>query len=209
MTEKYVDNSDLRDAEPAYMHTVAPDPRRLESLDNPRVQEEGCIGITSEKKYYEYPDVPGGSVFIKRNLTPSEFLVSRATGCLVLPDMIIERIRNEAATIRYIQAHTTIPTPNIRCAFEDHGRFYIITDFVAGVALSQLPDEHKPVVFAELQEYIAQMRMLKSTVMGSVAGGVVLPYRLGEVIPADEIPKLRDAPTPEFVMCHNDRSRQS
>lgn len=148
-------------------------------------------------------------MFIKRNLTPSEFLVSRATGCLVIPDMIMERMRNEAATIRYIQAHTTIPTPNIRCAFEDHGRFYVITDFVAGMALSQLPDEHKPTVIAELQEYIAQMRMLKSTVMGSVAGGVVFPYRLGKVLPGDQILKLREAPTPEFVMCHNDLSQHN
>ena len=75
-------------------------------MPHQRIKEEGCIAITGEKKYYEYPDVPGGSVFIKRNLTPSEYLVNRATGHLCMPDMIMKRMKNEAATIRYIQAHT-------------------------------------------------------------------------------------------------------
>lgn len=35
MSEKYIENSDLRDVEPAYVHSVAPDPRRLEPLDDP------------------------------------------------------------------------------------------------------------------------------------------------------------------------------
>ena len=178
-------------------------------MPHQRIKEEGCIAITDEKKYYEYPDVPGGSVFIKRNLTPSEYLVNRATGHLRMPDMIMKRMKNEAATIRYIQAHTTIPTWNVRCAFEDHGRFYIITDFVAGVALAKLSEEKKPVVIAELQVYIEQMRGLTSTAMGRVTGDIVLPYRLGAVLSEDKIPTLREAPTPEFVMCHNDLSQHN
>jgi len=44
--------------------------------------------------------------------------------------MTPERIKNEVASIKFIKEHTTIPVPNVRCAFEDHGRHFIITDLV-------------------------------------------------------------------------------
>ncbi|KJA13871.1 hypothetical protein HYPSUDRAFT_92601 [Hypholoma sublateritium FD-334 SS-4] len=193
--------------EPAYVHWVAPDPRRLESLENPRIQEDGCLAITAEKKYYEYPDVPNGSVFVKRNLTPSEFIVARWNGELYVPDMILDRMRNEAATIRFIQKNTTIPTPNIRCAFEDHGRYYIITDFVPGVGMADIPEDKKSIVIEELKGYIAEMHNIKSTVIGSVLGKIILPPRVAEVLPGSRGERLREAPTPQFVMCHNDLSQ--
>ena len=59
------------------------------------------------------------------------------------------------AAIRYVQAlDINIPTPNIRCAFEDHSRYYIITDLVPGVPLSQLPDDKKAPVIKELEGYL-------------------------------------------------------
>ena len=62
---------------------------------------------------------------------------------------------------------------------------------MAGVALAKLSEEKKPVVIAELQVYIEQMRGLTSTAMGSVTGDIVLPYRLGAVLSEDKIPTLR------------------
>ncbi|KAF9483155.1 hypothetical protein BDN70DRAFT_963270 [Pholiota conissans] len=152
------------DTEPAYIHTAAPDFRRLELLDNTRVEEEGCLGITHEKKYFEFETYPN-AVFIKRNLTPSEYLVNRA-GDLVPPTLSIERMKNEVAAIRFILKHTTIPTPNVRCAFEDHGRYYIVTDTVGPgrIDIGDVPEDKKTTVYAELERDIAQMHQLTSNV---------------------------------------------
>ena len=35
MSEKDAGSSELQDTEPAYVHSMAPDPRRLEPLDDP------------------------------------------------------------------------------------------------------------------------------------------------------------------------------
>ncbi|KIM38988.1 hypothetical protein M413DRAFT_29569 [Hebeloma cylindrosporum] len=79
--------SELDDAEPGYIHSVAPDPRRLDPLDNPRItKEKGCIRITDQKKYYKF-EGKEGPVFIKRNLTPSEYLVNLA-GNLRIPTYV-------------------------------------------------------------------------------------------------------------------------
>jgi len=147
-------------------------------------------------------------VFIKRNLTPSEYIVTTHGGQLLIPYMCIERMKNEVAAIRYVQSlDIDIPTPNIRCAFEDHGRYYIITDIVPGVALSQLPEGKKAPVIKELEGYVARMHTIKSKVMGSFFGDVIVPYRVGLAVPQDQPLNLREATTPEFVLCHNDLSQ--
>ncbi|RDB28639.1 hypothetical protein Hypma_014860 [Hypsizygus marmoreus] len=172
-----------------------------------RLKEDGCYAITEQKKYYWFED-PKGSVVIKRNLTPSEYVYNNY-GDLLVPYMCPERMKNEVAAIRYIQRHTTIPTPNIRCAFEDHGRYYIITDLVPGLTLPELPNDKKAPVIKKLEGYIAEMHTLKSRTMGGVAGDVILPYRLSMEWPEDEVLKLREADTPEFVFCHNDLSQHN
>jgi aminoglycoside phosphotransferase (APT) family kinase protein len=112
-------------------------------------------------------------------------------------------MKNEVAAIRYIQnLDINIPTPNIRCAFEDHGRYYIITDMVPGVSLLRIPDDKKATVIKELKGYIAQLHSIKSKVMGGFLGDVIVPPRVA--IPHDQVLKLREATTPEFVLCHND-----
>ncbi|GLB37028.1 putative integral peroxisomal membrane peroxin [Lyophyllum shimeji] len=202
-----VDCSEANDTLPAYVHTVAPDPRRQDPIDNPRIAEEGCLGVTQERKYYKYEN-PEGPVFIKRNLTPSEYMVNYY-GELVLPRMSMERLKNEAAAIRYIQSHTNIFTPNIRCAFEDHGRYYLITDLVPGVRMADLPDEKKAPVIEELKGYVAQMHTITSKVMGGLSGEVILPYRVARAMPPNRSLQLREATSPEFVLCHNDLSQHN
>lgn len=202
-----IDRSEASNFEPSYVHSVAPDPRRQDPIDNPRIVEEGCLGISHERKYYKYEN-PEGHVFIKRNLTPSEYMVN-SVGNLVLPRMCMERMKNEVAAIRYVQSHTNIPTPNIRCAFEDHGRYYIITDLVPGVRMADLPDDKKAPVIKELEGYIAQMHAITSKVMGGFLGDVILPYRVDRAMPLDRSLKLRQATSPEFVLCHNDLSQHN
>ena len=155
--------------------------------------------ITHEKKYYEFE--------VKRNLTPSEYMINYE-GHLVLPYKCIERMKNEVAAIRYIQSHTTIPTPNIRCAFEDHNRYYIVTDIVPGVTLAQIPDNKKAPIIKELEGYRDQMHAIKSKVMGGLLGDMILPYRLTRKAP-EHHETFREAETPEFVLCHNDLSQHN
>ena len=178
--------------------------------------------ITHEKKYYEFETYPNAAVFIKRNLTPSEYLVNRA-GYLVLPYMPMECIKNETAAIHFIQKHTNIPTPNIRVAFEDHGRFYLITDYVGpgSVTLGQLPEEKKAEVIEELEGYIKEMHALTSNVMGGLLGPddpVILPYRIGDTLPEDvaitqRYHKADSSGSQEkkepFVFCHGDLSQHN
>ena len=129
-------------------------------------------------------------------------------GYLILPYKCIERMKNEVAAIRYIQSHTTIPTPNIRCAFEDHGRYYIVTDIVPGVTLAELPANKKAPVIKELEGYRAQMHAIKSKVMGGLLGDMILPCRLSCKAP-EHHETFREAETPEFVLCHNDLSQHN
>ncbi|KIM49833.1 hypothetical protein M413DRAFT_116670 [Hebeloma cylindrosporum] len=168
--------------------------------------------ITHEKKYYEFDEI-----FIKRSLAPSEYRFFSLGNQLfpVLPFMCHERMKNEVAAIRYVQSNTNIPTPNIRCAFEDNGRFYIITDLVPGVTLAELPADKKAGVIAEVEGYVAQMHSIKSKVMGGFSGDNILPYRWVEkCYTADEYSKFqnlkfREADTAEFVLCHNDLSQHN
>ncbi|RDB25105.1 hypothetical protein Hypma_007425 [Hypsizygus marmoreus] len=201
------DRNEPSDTEPGYVHSAAPDPRRLEPLDNPRIAEEEALGISEQKKYYMFRNAKA-SVFIKRNLTPSEYGYN-VVGRLLIPYMCFERMKNEAAAIRYIQSNTTIPTPNIRCAFEDHGRYYVITDIVPGVQLAHIPEDKKAVAIKEIEGYVAQMRELKSKVIGGLLGDVLVPYRLQSAIPREQVLRLREAATPEFVFCHNDLSQHN
>ncbi|KIM34673.1 hypothetical protein M413DRAFT_450123, partial [Hebeloma cylindrosporum] len=176
-------------------------------ISPPPIREEGCSGISPEKKYYEFDQV-----FIKRSLAPSEYpFISLGNKRIpIVPHMCLERMKNEVAAIRYVQNNTNIPTPNIRCTFEDNGRFYIITDVVPGVTLAELPDDKKAGVIAEVEGYMAQMHAIKSKVMGGVSGDNVLPYRCFRDINGRSKLlnlKFRDADTPEFVLCHNDLSQ--
>jgi hypothetical protein len=117
--------------------------------------EERCVVITEQKKHFWFENKEG-PVFIKRNLTPSEY-VHTCAGQLVIPYLCLERMKNEVAAIRYVQSlDIHISTPNIRCAFEDHGRYYIVTDIVPGVRLKELPEDKKAPVIEELKGYVAQ-----------------------------------------------------
>jgi len=95
-------------------------------------------------------------VSIKWNLTPSEYLHNYA-GQLIILYLRIGRMNDEVAAIRYVQSlDIKIPTPNIRCAFEDHGRYYTITDIVPGVPLKELLHDKKALAIEEPDGYVAQ-----------------------------------------------------
>lgn len=181
--------------------------------------EPDCIAITTEKKYYNIEGT-AGEVYVKRNLTPTEYGVYLKTGATIIPSMHFERLKNEAAAIVLIKKKTNIPVPTIRCAFEDNGRYYIITDTVPGVAMARLwkellkPENEEKLkrLMAEIDGYLHEMRTkLKSKVMGGVLGDWCLPYRLDRAlrgVPSNPL-MFREAGEEEFVFCHNDLSQHN
>ncbi|EGO23554.1 hypothetical protein SERLADRAFT_408903 [Serpula lacrymans var. lacrymans S7.9] len=165
-------------------------------------KEIGCIGINVEKKYYEL-ESSTGDVFVKRTLSPREWLID-IKGNLVVPFMQLERIKNEVAAIKYIKENTNFPVPTIRCHFEDNGCYYIIMDAVPGTSMVNLAEDQRKVVIEELKGYIKTMQGVKSKVMGSFTSDICLPYRLAKVLPQDKPKKFKAASTEQFVLCHND-----
>ena len=92
--------------------------------------------------------------------------------------MGIEQLRNEAAAIDFVRRNTCIPVPTVRCALKDHGRFYLITNTVLGIAMAKLSPDQKAVVMEELSGYLEIMRTMTSKKMGGFLGDACLPYRL-------------------------------
>ncbi len=168
-----------------------------------RHKEEGCFGITPERKYYHR----GGS-FVKRSLRPKEFL----TGVkgLHVPRLGVERLKNEAEALRYIRQHTDIPVPMLYSDFEDDGAYYLITEYVEGVNMRDLADDQKAVVRQELEGHLATLRTLRSKRMGGPSGIVVPPYRVMRLTERDRDEwDLQASDEEEYVFCHNDLSQHN
>lgn len=163
--------------------------------------EEGCVAMTLERKYY-----CRGNAFIKRSLRTSEYRTGHRG--LHVPRLAKETLMNEAETLRYIRRHTNIPVPTIYCDFEDDGAYYLISEYVRGVSMSNLIEDQKAVVREELQGHLATLRTLVSNRMGGPSGIVIPPYR---VLRRTKVNfwRLRPSDHDEFVFCHNDLSQQN
>lgn len=115
---------------------------------------------------------------------------------------------NEAESLRYIRHHTNIPVPTVYCDFEDEDAYYLVTEYVEGVSMSQLTEDQKAVVREELQGHLATLQTLKSNRLGGPSGIVIPPYR---VLRRTEIDHwhLKPLDHDEYVFCHNDLSQQN
>ncbi len=164
--------------------------------------EEGCLATSSDRKYYRR-----GNAFIKRCLRPREFLPGPHG--FHVPRMRKLSLKNEADTLRYISRHTDIPVPLVFCDFEDDDAYYVITQYVEGVNMADLPDHQKGVVMAELEGHLAVLKRLKSTRMGGPTGIVVPPYRVLCETDREDWSHLRMSQYPEYVFCHNDCSQHN
>lgn len=161
-------------------------------------QDPGCFATTFERKYYRR-----GNAFIKRTLRPREF----RTGFrgLHVPRLNKERLMNEAASLRFIRSKTNIPVPKVHCDFEDDGAYYLITEYIDGVNMSDISDDGKAIVCEELQHYLAILATLKSSHLGGPSGIVIPPHRVLQRTETDHW-DLRPSESEEYVFCHNDLS---
>ncbi|KAG8161110.1 hypothetical protein KVR01_009374 [Diaporthe batatas] len=164
-------------------------------------QEEGCFAVTFERKYYHR----GGS-FIKRTLRPREFRTGHRG--LHIPRFRKESVMNEAESLRYIRQNTNIPVPTVYCDFEDDDAYYLVTEYVEGVSMSDLTEDQKAVVREELRGHLATLRTLRSNRLGGPLGIVIPPYRVLRHTETDRW-RLKPSDHDEYVFCHNDLSQQN
>ncbi|OAQ65097.1 protein kinase-like protein [Pochonia chlamydosporia 170] len=162
------------------------------------ILEDGCEGTTFERKYYH-----SGMSYIKRSLRREEF--KEGYYGIYVPRLSKERLQNEAACLRFISRATSIPVPRVFADFEDAGAYYLITEFIDGVSMSELSEEDKVPVRKELEKYLHILHNLKSNVVGGPSGLVVAPRPVMENTDQD-LWVLQPSETDEFVFCHNDLS---
>ena len=83
---------------------------------------------------------------LKRSLRPDEYCV-RSNGEPFIPCLVVERLKNEAACMKFIGDTTDIPVPKILDIYEENGSYHLWTEFVDGVEMSELTaDEQSRVI---------------------------------------------------------------
>lgn len=124
-------------------------------------REENCFAITLERKYYKVDQT-----FVKRSLRPSEWQINPIAGTLMVPRFGKERIRNEAASMKFIRDNTDIPVPKLHCFFEDDQAAYLVMEYIEGVGMNQLNEQERKTVEKEVEIHMESMRKLKSRFWG-------------------------------------------
>lgn len=158
--------------------------------------------MTAERGYYRR-----GGIFIKRSLRPSEFKTT-VRGTLHVPRLGKERLRNEAASLRFIREVSGIPVPTVYGSFEVDDSYFLIMEYVDGVGMSELSEEDKEVVCAELCQHQATLRKIKRNTIGGPSGILIPPYRVMRCRNNDTwTPRLPESA--EYVFCHNDLSQHN
>jgi aminoglycoside phosphotransferase len=128
-------------------------------MDNSFTKEEGCFAVTYERKYYCRDNV------FKRSLRAAEFRVGYCG--LYIPRLPKERLINEAESLQFIRRVTNIPVPSVLCDFEDNGAYYLITEYVDSVAMSELSEEQEEHVCIELHQHLTTLYDLKSKLLAA------------------------------------------
>ena len=107
---------------------------------------------TIEKKYL----VEGLGTFLKRSLRLEE--CSRFdNGEPFIPDLVVERLQNEAACMAMIRDSTDIPVPKLLETYEEDGSFHLRMEYVEGVEMCHLSDEQKAQVIPQGKSQYSQI----------------------------------------------------
>jgi serine/threonine protein kinase len=164
------------------------------------VSEEGCFASTFERKYYRK-----GDIFVKRSLRESEYHTGYRG--LHIPKLGIERLRNEAASLQFVQESTDIPVPRLYHHFEHDGAYYVAMEYVEGVSMADLSENQKEVVAREIEVHLSTMHNIKSNKIGGPSGIIIPPYR----IMGKTEDKMPNPPTEDhqYVFCHMDLSQHN
>ena len=135
-------------------------------------REQDCFAVTMERKYYR---IEQGKIFVKRSLRPCEWQTTKGTIYVLRQGR--ERLRNEAACLRFIKETTNIPVPKLYCQFEDADAVYLIMEYIEGVDMDELGEDEKKVVAEELELHLQTLHTLRSSKVGGPGGQLAIPYR--------------------------------
>ena len=98
------------------------------------VQEQKTV-----EKYYRFND--RGRV-LKRSLRQNECYI-HSNGEQYLPPLVVERLKNEAASMAFIRENTDIPVPKLLDTYEEDGSYHLWMEYVDGVDMSKLTDQER------------------------------------------------------------------
>lgn len=161
---------------------------------------DGYQAVTPERGYYKH-----GGFFIKRSLRPSEFMTG--TRGLWVPRLGIERLQNEAESMRFIRRVSDIPVPQLYGAFEVDGSYILILEYIEGVPMAQLSKSQRREIYPEIDRHWETLRKIKSKTIGGPSGLVIPPSRVLESTDHDDTWPSRSSESDEYVFCHNDLSQ--
>lgn len=169
---------------------------------NPTSSPGEWTAQTAERGYYRRD-----GCFIKRSLRPSEYITTQRE-TIHTPQMGQERLQNEAESLRFIRRVSNVPVPTVYGAFEVDGSYFLITEYIEGVGMSQLPEHQKKTVYVELDQHLATLRQITSDTIGGPSGIVIPPYRVMHRADKDNW-SLRASEGRDYVFCHNDLSQHN
>ncbi|OAA63656.1 Protein kinase-like domain protein [Niveomyces insectorum RCEF 264] len=172
------------------------------------------ISTTSSRYFYT-------KAFIKRQPHRDELGLDIYGNPAVNP-YIDMRLRNEAAALQLVAAHTTIPLPKLLGLWEQRQHdgsslVYLKTAMVTdGVELGKLDPAVQPAAVAAVLEQLEadvlpQLRALRRGVIGSADPSlpVIPPSRFWGSKEKRVWPPVMGASEDAFVFCHNDLDRQN
>ncbi|KAF2193608.1 kinase-like protein [Zopfia rhizophila CBS 207.26] len=169
------------------------------------MSESDWSGATEEKKFRL-----DGDIFIKSSLREEEWQCHHETGEKYQPKMSIERAKNEAANLRFIREHTSIPVPRVLYECENHGAYTIAMTRAKGVTMDTLSPPEKVIVMAKMQPYFDSFHRLKSSKLGGVSGLICPPHPVLNKVPYE---KCQWAPksilSDLYVFCHMDAHQEN
>ena len=116
-------------------NTAKPSERNDTSSSNQEVTE-----LRSVERVYRLNDK--GRV-LKRSLRLDECPL-RDNGEPFIAPLIVERLKNEAACMKFIREHTDIPVPRVLDTYEENGSYHLWMEYIDGsVEMSELSKEQQ------------------------------------------------------------------
>jgi serine/threonine protein kinase len=166
--------------------------------------------VVQQWKSWERHFVCTTTTFTKSEITKDE-LIHRKNGDRVDPIWGKERLQNEAATLQYIRANTSIPVPRCRL-YERYGLLHLETDLITnGIQLGDVDQQSRQLAYKKVDEQmksaiIPQLRQLRRNFVGSVDPNIPVfpPQRIFRT-DRRSWPRISHE-TDDFVLCHNDLS---
>ena len=182
------------------------------------VPENAMTKFRTYEKEYRIND--NGRV-LKRSLREDEYLLL-GNGDWLIPLLVKERLCNEAACLEYIRKNTSIPVPKVLDLHEENGSYYLWTEYIHGVTMSELSEEDKVKVYPQGKQALVEtseqnfnihqskalsrfLQTHSSRLSGGPTGLLSPPTAVYFYHMAQWEQKY--ASNEEFVLCHGDMSQ--